>query len=157
MKLTERRVANFWKRVRKTASCWIWIGPTNPQGYGALGKLKQRAHRVAYFIAHGVIDPKLTIDHLCRNKLCVNPGHLEQVTNRENARRGAVAVIGSRMHCPSGHPLVRSPYRGENRRRCIVCLIRRQRRRNRIRLKWPAAALGKPVSRSWGNGLLVAD
>jgi hypothetical protein len=66
-----------------------------------------KAHRVAYERAHGLLPKGLVIDHLCRNKACVNVEHLEAVTQRENQLRGVntFAVINSqKTHCVHGHP-----------------------------------------------------
>jgi HNH endonuclease len=89
--LTERNIASFWSRVSKAdvSECWFWTGYITPQGYGrmTIRKLSVPAHRVSYFLKHGSW-PDHT-DHLCRNRLCVNPAHLESVTNRENQSRRA--------------------------------------------------------------------
>src|SRR5690606_13797613 len=82
MILTDR----FWKKVTKTeADCWEWTGALNSRGYGCVGIDSKRylTHRVAYEALVGPIPEGLTIDHLCRNKVCCNPAHLEPVTARE--------------------------------------------------------------------------
>jgi len=87
--------------------CWIWLQYLAPNGYGRVG-WKGRiewAHRVAYQEIHGPIPPGLQIDHLCRNRACVNPDHLEPVTSRTNVRRGN-GFAGRRArqtHCIHGH------------------------------------------------------
>lgn len=72
--------------------CWVWEKP-NANGYGKVrheGKVRQ-AHRVSFEIHRGPVPSGLTLDHLCRNRACVNPWHLEPVTHQENCRRGALA------------------------------------------------------------------
>ena len=70
--------------------CLIWDGCTDPDGYGRIVVCGQpkRAHRVAYELMYGPIPAGLTLDHLCRVTRCVNPLHLEAVTNRVNVLRG---------------------------------------------------------------------
>lgn len=77
-------------RTRVTdAGCWEWQAARNPAGYGQVQyqNVLYLAHRFSYEAHRGAIDPELTIDHLCRNTCCVNPGHLEVVTRSENSRR----------------------------------------------------------------------
>lgn len=79
----------FWRKVSKADTCWIWTGAANSKGYGCVsvaGRL-YLSHRLAYAWEVGAIPNGLTIDHLCRNKLCVRPNHLEPVTVGENIRR----------------------------------------------------------------------
>ncbi len=88
----------FFSFVRKTRGCWHWTGYKNAAGYGQFkqkGKMKP-AHRVSYEILRKKIPRGLVIDHLCRNTSCVNPDHLEPVTNRENTARGR-GFIGARI------------------------------------------------------------
>ena len=131
-KTTARQVRHFWAKVQRGVradECWAWLGSTYPAGYGhsAARRLEPSgyAHRVAYTLLVGPIPSGLTIDHLCRNRGCVNPVHLEPVTHRENTLRSpdAPAAINARKtHCPKGHP-----YSGRNLvitksgRNCRLC------------------------------------
>jgi hypothetical protein len=103
--LTER----FWVRVEKTDTCWLWTGRVETNGYGRLSVSSDVtplwAHRYAYELHKGAIPEGLQIDHLCRVRHCVNPGHLEAVTLRENLMRGEGfgAKNIKKTHCPKGH------------------------------------------------------
>ncbi len=87
---TEKQIREFYNRVIKTDSCWIWNGTKSSDGYGKLGRNGKtiRAHRYSYMINGRELIDGLVLDHLCKNTLCVNPSHLEQVTVGENQRRG---------------------------------------------------------------------
>jgi len=119
--LTEQQLERFWEFVDKRGpdECWLWTGllhtggKHNEETYGqyglfvarAGGRGKHRAHRVSYFIAHGSLDSNLMIDHLCRNPQCVNPRHMEEVTNRTNQLRGDGPSGTNALvtHCVRGH------------------------------------------------------
>ncbi len=112
----------FWQRVEKSDDCWIWAGHIGTNGYGrvTVAGVPALAHRVAYELLVGPIPPGLHIDHLCRNRRCVNPVHLEPVTPQENQRRGLMLIT----HCPSGHEYTAENSvvrRGRARRECRQC------------------------------------
>lgn len=117
----------FWPKVKKTDSCWIWTGKINTRGYG-LFYFRHKctvAHRKCYLVLKGKIPKGLVLDHLCRNSLCVNPNHLEPVTQKENLARG-VNTPSSRTHCPQGHSYSQENtcvehYGRKIGRRCKIC------------------------------------
>jgi hypothetical protein len=105
--------------------CLIFTGSLRGSGYGQIwmreAQRSVEAHRVAYELFVGAIPDGMQIDHLCRNKLCVNPAHLEVVTPRENTLRG----LKGRMvtECVHGHPYdeANTFWTREGRRRCREC------------------------------------
>lgn len=112
----------FFEKIRESESgCWEWTGGLNGVGYGqfykgrtALGETgKTYAHRWAYEFFIGPVPEGLHLDHLCRNRKCCNPWHLEPVTCRVNLLRGetTAAAHARKTHCPKGHP-----YSGTNLR-----------------------------------------
>ena len=122
--------SRFWSKVEFTESCWLWNGPNNGTGYGHMfvdGKTAY-AHRWAYEYLVGPIAKGYVLDHLCRVRHCVNPSHLEQVTQRENILRGTglAARAAAKTECLRGHSLTdpsnlteRGKSRG--RRACMAC------------------------------------
>ena len=132
----------FWTKVNKSRSCWLWLGGGDGQGYGSFkynGKTI-RAHRFAYQICKGAIPKGLQIDHLCRNRICVNPDHLEVVVRRINILQGVgpTALHYNQDTCIHGHTFdAANTYfdvrRG--RRQCRACRNRMCRALRQRRIK----------------------
>lgn len=120
----------FLSRVdTQSGGCWEWQGSVSSAGYGYLGRTL--AHRRSYELFVGSIPDGLVLDHLCRNAACVNPDHLEPVTQRENVRRG---LKGEMLTiCKNGHPYdLENTYRRKNGQRdCRACKRERERDRQR--------------------------
>lgn len=125
--------------------CWQWQGAIDKDGYGffTLNKLMS-AHRASHLLFKGVINEGNQVDHLCRNRPCVNPDHLEQVTPKVNTLRSPIApaAINSRKtHCRNGHEYTPINTRmTRNERQCKTCYADNK-RRYRQRLK----AAGLPI------------
>lgn len=103
--------------------CWVWTGPVDEKGYGRShdGERPRKAHNYSYEMEYGAVPSGLEPDHLCRNRPCVRPGHLEAVTHRENCQRAKYA----NPECSKGHML---PEPGPNGHRvCRECANERNR------------------------------
>ena len=101
------RMDVFWSRVDKSGDCWVWLHSRDISGYGRF-PVHQRwtaAHRIAYLHEVGPIPAGLELDHLCRNRQCVRPSHLEAVTHRENMARAVTisSINAAKTHCIHGH------------------------------------------------------
>lgn len=124
-------ILRFLKKIQETETCWEWIKEKNQQGYGRFwdSNSKVSAHRFSYELFKEEIPKGLVIDHLCRNPSCVNPQHLEVVTNLENINRGLTGKINHRntrkIYCSRGHELKEpnlDPYElKRGRRSCKIC------------------------------------
>jgi len=89
-----RLEARFWAKTRINGTCIEWTGATAKNGYGRVYRNGHwtGAHRHAYELKVGPIPEGLDLDHLCSNRACINPGHLEPVTRQENLRRGDTPI-----------------------------------------------------------------
>ncbi len=127
---TRSRDDRFWQKVDKVApdGCWIWTAAKTGNGYGLFTNEDGRlvvAHRWLYERLYGPLPARSVVHHRCHNRACVNPAHLEPITNRENVLEGdgPSAANALKTHCPNGHP-----YEGDNlyvdrsgRRHCRTC------------------------------------
>ena len=129
--LRERKHAEaltrFWEKVNKLGpnGCWEWLASKTKAGYGQfwLDGTMVYAHRVTYLAMVGPIPDGLQIDHLCRNRGCCNPAHLEPVTPKTNTNRGdAGKAFKAKTHCPKGHEYSDANTRiYQGRRFCRTC------------------------------------
>jgi hypothetical protein len=127
------RLEKYTDKIDHPQGCWIWSGTINRGGYGNCYVNKDgyrttmQASRAWFEHVNGPIPPGLELDHLCRNRVCVNPSHLEPVTGRENTLRSEAltAKYARATHCKNGHPFtgdnlkIRSS--SLNHRRCAKC------------------------------------
>lgn len=117
--------------VQQDSGCWIWTAGVHGKGYGGYAithDCKEYAHRFAYKFFFGPIPKHLQCNHLCRNKRCVNPAHLEITTPQMNTMHGMYFPIRDGRHCQKGHPLFgRNLYMEGTTRRCRICGNARQR------------------------------
>lgn len=136
-------LVKFFARIDRGGpnECWEWTGGRTKAGYGETWTGSSKAegrrgrvvltHRVAYSHLVGPIPEGLTIDHLCRNRACCNPAHLEPVTNKTNILRGTSrsAVNATRTHCPKGHPYneANTYIAANGSRLCRTCNVERSR------------------------------
>lgn len=112
---------------RLPSGCWQWTGYLKPNGYGSIwdGTRKVYAHRYAHELHNGPIPAGMQIDHLCLNKACVNPAHLDVVTQKVNLLRadGSPAINARKTHCKRGHKFTDDNTRTNSRghRVCKEC------------------------------------
>lgn len=121
-----------WRFMRKVkiadSGCWEWQGSTTWGGYGVVGVLntKWMVHRLTYTLAKGKIPWEKVLDHLCKNRLCCNPEHLEAVSSRENWLRSnaPTKAHAKKTHCPCGRDydiLYRTKARSGREIKCRAC------------------------------------
>lgn len=108
-------LSNFFGKINFTDSCWYWTAGKTKAGYGMFVEKGKHiyAHRFAYKTFKSKLTKGLVLDHLCRNRACVNPEHLEEVTMKTNYERGVAPEKFTRWNaykdsCKKGHPLVTS-------------------------------------------------
>lgn len=117
----------FMAKFHREGECWVWHGARSDTGYGNFGVkgVATAAHRLSYEHFTGPIPPGLHIDHLCRNRPCINPAHLEAVTQRVNNLRGESlqAKNARKTHCVHGHEFTpeNTIARALGRRGCMAC------------------------------------
>lgn len=123
VELSASQISKFWTNVAISEGCWKWQSRLSTGGYGRFrvnGK-ELAAHRIAFFAAGNDLVDGFVIDHLCRNRSCVNPEHLESVTQQENVRRGDI-YKGSDTHCSRGHEFTpENSILSKSRRVCREC------------------------------------
>lgn len=137
--MNPRQLARFLPKfhVDDVTGCWNWTAASGPDGYGRFhldarripGRRPIVAHRVSYEHFVGPIPDGLQLDHLCRNRGCVNPAHLEPVTQRENLLRGIgfSAVNATKTRCDNGHAFTpENTYRWHGSRYCRACRRERE-------------------------------
>lgn len=132
IKPIEIYLTRFLQRLKiNEKGCWVWTNSKSGSGYGEISVNNKvySAHCFIYEYYYGSLNPKLEIDHLCRNPACVNPIHLEEVTHQENALRGIspAALNAKKTHCPKGHEYTSENTSVSEGRRCLKC--------NRIRCR----------------------
>jgi HNH endonuclease len=142
--INKKHISRFNLKYEKTDSgCWNWIGYVNDNGYGifSINNKQYRAHRVSYEIYTSSVPLSLDLDHLCRNRRCVNPNHLEPVTRKVNLMRSETACLSGGMStarkkmsnnfCNRGHQYtkentrIRVDHKGRRSRVCRTCRNKR--------------------------------
>ncbi|MFD3594293.1 HNH endonuclease signature motif containing protein [Nocardia sp. NPDC058640] len=128
---SSRLPPRFWRKVQRDAAtgCWRWVAAKSTTGYGKFALVAVSpgyAHRISYIELVGPVPEGLVLDHLCRNRLCVNPAHLEPVRQRINVLRGESPVAANvhKTFCANGHPYdEKNTYRrpGADKRGCRLC------------------------------------
>ncbi|MFE0541092.1 HNH endonuclease signature motif containing protein [Streptomyces sp. NPDC058891] len=146
MEMPDDKAAEFYGHISGTeGGCWEWTGPATPAGYGCLNIVDRYwyTHRLSYELHVAGIPDGKHIDHLCRNRICCNPAHLEPETPRENVLRSPITVAGinaAKTHCPAGHEyaganlMLRNNGKGRRCRACHEQQVREAGRRRSARL-----------------------
>lgn len=127
--------ARFHSKLKVVGDCQLWTGQLDKDGYGTFffHRKNRRAHRVAYYAAFGPIPPDMVVNHVCRQRTCQNPQHLQLLTRTQNNMKDCASVgyINSqKTHCKNGHPYDR--HYGKQRY-CSKCEAEKSKR---LRAKW---------------------
>ena len=122
-------VERLMSRVQQSDGCWLWTGAvTGTPAYGrAYLNGPMPAHRAIWTVLVGPVPRGMVLDHLCREKLCVNPMHLEVVTQKENVQRGLNGAL--KTHCAQGHEYIDVYVRPDGGRVCRPCQRARRARK----------------------------
>lgn len=123
MRLTDAE--RFWAKVDRSGFCWTWTAQRDRDGYGRfeIAGRRRAAHRVSFEWERGPVPEGREIDHVCRNRACVRPEHLEAVTHHTNVRRGRQTWQGNK--CARGHVLTEENirYHSGDKRQCKSCWL----------------------------------
>lgn len=143
----EDNVNRFWSKVKKTDACWEWTAHTNKSGYCYFkwNGSKYLVHRISMWLSGKIKltfeDHSSVVDHICKNKVCVNPLHLRVVSQRVNSlenSNGIGAINSKKTHCLNGHQFSKENTRiakSKNERICRTCRKERaQKYRDKLRL-----------------------
>mgnify|MGYP001562260252 FL=1 len=122
-----RPTSYLFRKFTISDGCWEWTGAFRRNGYGRYGgQPSVLAHRAVYEALVGPIPEGMQLDHLCKNRSCVNPAHLEPVTPKENILRGAgfAAQNAQMTHCIHGHEFTEANtyIRANGARTCRTCM-----------------------------------
>lgn len=127
-KRRQKLIQNILSRIEINPglnSCWEWQGALNPKGYAHVcwKGLPTQGHRACYILFRGEIPEGKEIDHLCGNRSCIHPWHMEAVDHRVNILRGNTLAAKQlkQRHCKRGHSLEDAISRRGNRRECRTC------------------------------------
>jgi hypothetical protein len=151
----EQTAARFWSKVEKGQGCWTWTAGRNADGYGwfKISGGPKVAHRVAWELTNGPIPEGLIVRHRCDNPPCVNPGHLELGTHKDNRRdcsqRGrASSRFTGVTHCIYGHEFTPENTRlRKGGRECRECIRRRDLARRGTRSRRRSTSAVTPFTR----------
>lgn len=137
----------LWRRVEKTSTCWNWLGAIKENGYGSIGRGGKGGgmvytHRAAWELTFGPLADGQVLDHLCRNRRCCNPAHLEIVSQKVNSLRGSAPNILAHLAntCLHGHLLTPdNTYEINDSKRGLIrrCRLCRRRSDGRYRATHP--------------------